>query len=187
MSEEWRRVSYHRDYEVSSLGRVRSWKRGQPRIMRPYTDKLGYVRVSMDGINVSIHRAIAEAWHGPCPDGKEVDHLNNVRDDNRPENLRYLTRQENMARMAERPLPTHCMQGHPFSGDNLYVRPSNGRRICKTCQLGYIGKRRDVLSSSDLICTIDGCSRVATNRLTTSEPICEPHYQRERRLKKRAA
>lgn len=27
---------------------------------------------------------------------------------------------------------THCLRGHPLSGDNLYVH--RGRRMCKTCQ-----------------------------------------------------
>lgn len=28
---------------------------------------------------------------------------------------------------------THCPQGHPYSGDNLYVVPENGARRCRTC------------------------------------------------------
>lgn len=27
-----------------------------------------------------------------------------------------------------------CKAGHPLSGDNLYVQPSNGKRYCRTCQ-----------------------------------------------------
>lgn len=43
----------------------------------------------------SFHRVIAEALIGPCPNGYEVDHINNDRKDNRLENLRYLTKAEN--------------------------------------------------------------------------------------------
>jgi len=28
---------------------------------------------------------------------------------------------------------TYCKRGHPFSGENLYVAPSNGVQICLTC------------------------------------------------------
>lgn len=28
---------------------------------------------------------------------------------------------------------THCIHGHPLSGDNLYVRP-NGQRACRECK-----------------------------------------------------
>lgn len=30
---------------------------------------------------------------------------------------------------------THCVNGHPLSGDNLYIVPSDGRRQCRTCKL----------------------------------------------------
>lgn len=28
----------------------------------------------------------------------------------------------------------HCHKGHPLSGDNLYIQPSNGARFCRECQ-----------------------------------------------------
>lgn len=27
-----------------------------------------------------------------------------------------------------------CRKGHPLSGDNLYIQPSNGKRFCRACQ-----------------------------------------------------
>jgi hypothetical protein len=36
---------------------------------------------------------------------------------------------------------THCPQGHPYSGDNLYIVPSSGFRQCRTC-----AKQRNVHS-----------------------------------------
>lgn len=30
-------------------------------------------------------------------------------------------------------LKTHCPQGHPYSGDNLYISPSDGGRSCRIC------------------------------------------------------
>lgn len=38
---------------------------------------------------------VAQAWLGPKPEGYEVDHVNNNRQDNRPTNLQYLTKSEN--------------------------------------------------------------------------------------------
>lgn len=29
---------------------------------------------------------------------------------------------------------TECKRGHPLSGDNLYVIPGSGSRVCRTCQ-----------------------------------------------------
>lgn len=42
-----------------------------------------------------IHRIVAEVYLGDIPLGMEVDHINNVRSDNRVENLQYLTKSEN--------------------------------------------------------------------------------------------
>lgn len=45
--------------------------------------------------HVAAHAAVCEAWHGPRPDGMQVAHGNGVRNDNRPENLRWATGSEN--------------------------------------------------------------------------------------------
>lgn len=125
---------------------------------------------------MSVHRAIAEAWHGPCPDGKEVDHINSVRDDNRPENLRYLTRQENMARMVPHTI-TECVNGHSMTGDNVYIRPSSGRRECRGCSRLRAAKP----PVGGRTCSGESCGRIATNALRTEDPLCGMHYERSRR------
>ena len=43
-----------------------------------------------------VHALVASAFHGPCPDGCEVLHINGCLTDNRPENLRYDTHSENL-------------------------------------------------------------------------------------------
>lgn len=141
--EEWRTIPGHPDYDVSSHGRVRSWKAknsralGTSRLMSPYKHRLGYKRLGIDGGQYSVHRLVAAAWHGPCPSDMEVDHINHIRDDNRPENLRYLNRQQNLLRRVNSNV-THCKNKHPMSGDNLYIRPSSGRRECKACNRQHL-------------------------------------------------
>lgn len=44
---------------------------------------------------ITHHNVVAQAWFGEKPDGYEVDHINNIRSDNRVANLRYLTRTDN--------------------------------------------------------------------------------------------
>ena len=41
-----------------------------------------------------VHRMVASAFHGQ-PKGLEVNHKNGIKDDNRPENLEWVTRSEN--------------------------------------------------------------------------------------------
>ena len=71
----------------------------EPRLLKPIQGKDGYLRVSLC-INNKVqcktaHSLVAEAHHGPRPEGLDVCHLNHKRHDNRPENLTYGTRQEN--------------------------------------------------------------------------------------------
>lgn len=56
----------------------------------------GYRQVTVARNPYLVHRLICEAFLGPCPENKEVvDHINRLRDDNRPENLRWATLSEN--------------------------------------------------------------------------------------------
>lgn len=84
-------------YEASSLGRIRS-PRGY--VLKPCDHPLGYhiVGVHMDGrmISKTVHSLVALAFHGPRPEGLDVAHGNCIKTDNRPSNLRYATRRENM-------------------------------------------------------------------------------------------
>jgi ribosomal protein S25 len=44
-----------------------------------------------------IHQLVTAAFLGPCPEGKQVNHKNGNKRDNRVENLEYLTPDENKA------------------------------------------------------------------------------------------
>lgn len=109
--EEWRPVKeYEGTYEVSDCGNVRSLdtfvrtkggvlRLAKGRIRKLQRDDDGYMRVGLYGGKkpklVGVHRLVAEAFI-PNPDNKEqVDHINGVRDDNRIENLRWFTLEEN--------------------------------------------------------------------------------------------
>jgi hypothetical protein len=92
------------DYEVSSRGRVRRARPGRctyvGRVMRPTLMKIGYYRVgvTIGGRNVPsyVHRLVAQAFLGPCPDGYEVNHIDGRKTNNRPANLEYVTHGGNM-------------------------------------------------------------------------------------------
>lgn len=48
-----------------------------------------------------VHRLVCGAFHGPCPEGKECSHLHGDHLDNRPQHLRWETRERNVRRSLE--------------------------------------------------------------------------------------
>jgi len=57
-------------------------------------DKDGYLRTKIKGKTYGVHRLIYIYHYGDIKD-KYIDHINRVRDDNRIENLRVVTPQQN--------------------------------------------------------------------------------------------
>lgn len=111
-SKSWKPVvGFEGLYEVSVTGSVRSLDRDsvhrtgkthvlKGKVIRPSKDKDGYLLVHLykegEVTTLKVHRVVAEAFL-PNPNGyKEINHLNEIKDDNRPENLEWCTRKRNM-------------------------------------------------------------------------------------------
>jgi len=85
-------------YSASRCGSI--WSHITNRQIKPYIDTRGYPTCSIQNgsvllSKVSYHTLIALTFHGPRPDGFEVDHINRNRADPRAENLRYVSRSDN--------------------------------------------------------------------------------------------
>ena len=96
-NEIWKDViGYEDHYKVSSFGRVFSVK--SQRILCPQKGKNGYLRahLSVEGKYklISVHRMVAAAFIGTSE--LQVDHIDGTRDNNRADNLRYLTQSQNI-------------------------------------------------------------------------------------------
>lgn len=100
-------------------------------------DRSGYGRFGLHRSNVSSHRLAYESLVGAIGEGLQIDHLCRVRRCVNPSHLEPVTLQENIRRgdtgKTQRS-KTHCIHGHPFDGDNLYVNPSSGHRTCRKCR-----------------------------------------------------
>ena len=109
--EVWRGVKgYEGLYQVSSDGRVKSLERTyidkigreryvKERILKPVIDRYGYLLVSLYAggkqKNHTVHRLVCEAFH-ENPDYKpQVNHINEIKTDNRASNLEWATAREN--------------------------------------------------------------------------------------------
>lgn len=86
------------------------------------------------------HRISYEIHKGPIPEGLEIDHLCSVRTCVNPMHLEAVTHRENMHRtpnsvFALEAAKTHCSNGHEFTPENTYVRPSRpNARNCRSCK-----------------------------------------------------
>jgi len=56
----------------------------------------GYMYRHVNGKRYRVHRLICSAFHGNPPKGHDVDHVNGIKHDNRPENLRWASRSQNL-------------------------------------------------------------------------------------------
>lgn len=108
--ETWRPIPGFIGYEVSDLGRVRSYRKhggtgrglvGEPRMKKVRPNRVGYLTVTLqkpDGDRCSaylVHSLVAAAFLGPRPAGTQVAHGDGDRGNARLENLRYATPSEN--------------------------------------------------------------------------------------------
>lgn len=88
-------------YEVSNMGNVRSLRFGKVKQLKPGKAKNCYlfVFVIVDGKRklCYIHQLVAIVFlgHVPCGHKMVVDHINDIRTDNRLENLQVITKREN--------------------------------------------------------------------------------------------
>tara|TARA_R110002012_G_C11472772_1_gene594153 strand:+ start:308 stop:805 length:498 start_codon:yes stop_codon:yes gene_type:complete len=96
--EQWLPINNFPDYQVSDLGRVKSFKHQKPKILSilPFGRYHG-LYLSRDGRKYIkyIHQLVAQAFLGPQLN-LDVRHLDGDRSNNCLTNLAYGTRQENM-------------------------------------------------------------------------------------------
>lgn len=153
MSEVWLDIpGYAGLYQASSLGRIRSLdrevagklnsvRRVKGRILRPQVLGTGRLQVTLQKGGVrehqTVHRLVAKTFI-PNPDNLPMvlhwddDPLNNL-----PNNLRWGTREDNVADMIRNGghymlNRTHCKNGHEYTPENTGKGAKNIRR-CLTC------------------------------------------------------
>lgn len=94
---EWRVIPDYPNYAANSLGKIANIKTGK---LRKFSNHKGYVQcmVRKDGksYNKFVHRLIANAFLPTPQEGQVIDHINGIRDDNRVENLRWCSVDENL-------------------------------------------------------------------------------------------
>jgi len=125
--EEWRVCDEFPNYELSSLGNVRSIphttiqrngkeRREKGRQLKTHVSHNGYVYASFckneKATTRPIHRLILKAFKGdpPSPD-HECDHIDRNKQNNAIDNLRWVTKSQNQA---NRGMPKHNTSGELY-------------------------------------------------------------------------
>lgn len=133
MIETWKKVyGFERDYSISSLGRLRrdTGTKGARagHIHKGHTPKKGirkgyvFYCLTTNGVEVcrTAHSLVAEAWHGPRPKGCHVNHKDGVKNNNRPDNLEWVTPLQNVQHAIKVLGHKPGSHGNSPSGENHY-------------------------------------------------------------------
>lgn len=101
-NEEWRQIEgYNGKYLVSNMGRVKSLKHADARLLTAFANNKGYYRVCLCKDGVSRHflvsRLVAAAF---CPNDDPqnkttIDHIDGDKANNTAANLRWMSQQDN--------------------------------------------------------------------------------------------
>lgn len=99
--EEWRPIKETKGLiEVSSLGRVRSWLSGKPRVLKAQSDNKGYLRVRVsierEKMSFKVHREVAKAFLSNPNDLPQVNHIDCDKHNNCVSNLEWISNIDNV-------------------------------------------------------------------------------------------
>jgi hypothetical protein len=102
--EEYRKIEGYDNYSVSNKGNVRNDK--TKRILKGTTNSDGYLQVVLykerKAKSYKIHRLVGNAFIPNLDDYPQIDHINQKKDDNRIENLRWCSIANNLRNIKKR-------------------------------------------------------------------------------------
>ena len=136
--EQWKCVEEFPMYQVSSKGKVRG-PRGKI-LAQQNTDGYRKVKLCNKGNDkvMSVQRLVAKAFIPNPLNLKEVDHINRLRDDNNIENLRWVTRIENINNRRERAVRKLPYERNEIPGEQWKIIPGEFNYLYQISDQGRV-------------------------------------------------
>lgn len=145
--------------EVSNEGRVRSWLRGTPRVLKTQPDKKGYhrlrVTVEREKMSYKIHREVAKAFI-PNPDNlPQVNHIDGNKSNNAVDNLEWISNRDNAHHAIENGLWENVFEGSRKENESR-KRPIVGIYDCWIRRFESISEAERVIGSRHIVDVLKG-------------------------------
>lgn len=148
--EVWKPIKGYKGYQVSNLGRVKSFHNHRVFIRKQHYNEKGYLLLQLeDGKNrktIRVHRLVAQAFLPSYRDSLDVDHINSQRDCNVVSNLRCITHKENI-NSHNRGVKHGLSIGKPVLATNLKTGQKLVFLSTISCAQGINGKYQNVANS----------------------------------------
>lgn len=175
-TELWREIPGYPNVLASNLGRVKRIYKNSEHLIKGSVNRHGYVVTTLyaDGKHQQIHRLVALAWIDN-PDRKPfIDHINGVRTDNHPDNLRWVTNKENMS---FEPARRNLAEAAKICSPNIllkrkvYNRSNSEREICQLSMDGVLIRiHSSIANAARYLGNINNTSKITS--------VCKGSFQR---------
>lgn len=193
--EEWKWIyftdldgvehDYRGKYQVSNMGRVRSFADKQGRIsnepttyFNPKPQRNGYVcvhlRMNGESKFVKVHKLVAFMFlgypHELVGETVHINHINEIKHDNRIENLEWCTAKQNLNHGTIIERKSKTLTGHKCSED---TRQKIAKARLKPVIVSHIETKQQVLfdSAKDVSLFLQVTINVVRNRIRDGKPI----------------
>jgi hypothetical protein len=108
--ENWKIIDENNNYEVSTEGNIRNKKTGK--ILKPWNAGKGYKMIWLGaGMKRYIHRLVGIAFLENINNCTDIDHIDRNKHNNKLQNLRWVTKQQNMWNQEHKNISGHSSGG----------------------------------------------------------------------------